>query len=49
MHSLVVCLCDGKLDVLHFAVTRCGMMNPFYYCVVLNLLAERWWAIFVCS
>ena len=49
MHSLVICLCDGKLDVLHFAVTRCEMMNHFYYCVILNSLTEQWWVIFVCS
>ena len=29
MHSLVISLCDGKFDVLHFAVTRCEMMNHF--------------------
>ena len=40
MYSLVICLCDGKLDVLHFAVTRCEMMNHVYHCVILNLLAE---------
>ena len=49
VHSLVICLCDGKLDVLYFAVTRCEMMNHFYYCVILNSLAEQWWMIFVCS
>ena len=49
VHSLVICLCDGKLDVLHFAVTRCEMMNHFYCCVILNSLAEQWWEIFVCS
>ena len=42
-------LCDGKVDVLYFAVTRCGMMSHFYYCVVLDLLAEQWWVIFVRS
>ena len=49
MHSLVICLCDGKLDVLHFAVTRCEMMNHFIFVVILNLLAEQCWVIFVCS
>ena len=32
MHSLVICLCDGKLDVLHCAVTKCDMMNHFILC-----------------
>ena len=31
MHSLVICLCDGKLDVLHFAVIRCEMMKHFIF------------------
>ena len=31
MHSGVICLCDGKLDVLYFAVTRCETMNHFNY------------------
>ena len=49
VHSWVVCLCDGKLDFLYFAVTRCEMMNHFYYCVILNSLTEQWWAICVCN
>ena len=33
MHSLVVCLCDEKLDVLDLAVTRWEMLYHFilYY------------------
>ena len=46
VYSWVICLCDGKLNVLHFVVTRCEIMNQFYYCVILNLLAEQWWVIF---
>ena len=49
VYSFVICLCDGKLKVLHFAVTRCEMMNQFYYYVILNLLTEQWWVIFVHS
>ena len=30
MQSLVICLYDGKLDMLHFAVTRYEMMNPLF-------------------
>ena len=47
MHSGVVCLCDGKLDILYLA----EMMNLFFFffCVVLNSLAKRWQVIFVCS
>ena len=36
MHSAVVCLCDGKLDILYLA----EMMNYFISCVVLNSFAE---------
>ena len=31
MHSLVVCLYDGNLDVPHFAVTRWKMLYHFIF------------------
>ena len=31
MHSLVTCLCDGKLDVLDFTVTRWEMLYHFIF------------------
>ena len=40
--SGVICLCDGKLDVLYFAVKWWTILLLRY----LDLLAERWWAIF---
>ena len=40
MHRLVICLCDGKLDVLDYAVTRWEMLYHFY--VNLGLLTKRW-------
>ena len=31
MHSSVICLCDGKLDVLDFAVTRWEVLYHFIF------------------
>ena len=37
VHSGVICLCDGKLNVLYFVVTRCEMMNHFNYLCYFSL------------
>ena len=41
MHSMVVCLCDGKLDVLDPAVTRWEMLYHFIFVLFwIHLLSD---------
>ena len=47
--AVVVYLCDGKLDVLVFAVARWEMFYCCYFCIILVSLAAQWWAIFMRS
>ena len=42
MHSLVICLCVGKLDVLDFAATRWEMLYHFIFMLSwIHLLNDR--------
>ena len=34
MHSMVICLCDGKLDVLDLAVTGWEMLYLFIFALI---------------
>ena len=44
MHSLVICVCDGKLDVLDFAATRWEMLYHFIFALIwiYSLSNGRW-------
>ena len=47
--AVEVYLCDEDVGVPVFAVTKWEMLYCFIFVLFFNLLAERWWLIFVCG